>query len=46
MPHIAEYSKLTGKWYDLSGDAGINDWMNELVTVTHWRKIPNDKKLK
>ena len=46
MPHIAEYSESTHKWYDLSGDANINDWINELVTVTHWRKIPNDRNLK
>lgn len=43
IPKIAEYSYVSKKWH--TEDNEDEDFLNH-CHITHWRRIPNDRKIK
>lgn len=43
IPKIAEYSYVTKKWH--TEDEVDEDFLNQRCNITHWRRIPNDRRI-
>lgn len=43
IPKIAECSPVTKKWH--TQDEVDEDFLNQHCNITHWRRIPNDRRI-